>query len=72
VSHTRYTGASDGTGYGLAATPAQFLANRPGSRGPIPGLYLAGASTRSGHGIVGALSSGRKAARAILADAASP
>ncbi len=68
VSHRRYTGATDGTGYGLAATPAQFLEQRPGYRGPLPGLYLAGASTRAGHGIVGAMASGRNAARRVLHD----
>lgn len=62
VTHTRFTRATDGTGYGLAATPDQFMKGRPGYRGPIPGLFLAGANTRSGHGIVGALSSGRAAA----------
>ncbi|RME24553.1 MAG: NAD(P)/FAD-dependent oxidoreductase [Deltaproteobacteria bacterium] len=68
VTHTRFTRASEGTGYGLAATPEQMLKNRPGYRGPVDGLYLAGANTRAGHGIVGALASGRKAARRILAD----
>jgi all-trans-retinol 13,14-reductase len=68
LSHTRFTRATDGTGYGLAGTPAQFLGARPGSRGPVPGLYLCGASTRSGHGILGALMSGRSAARRIAAD----
>jgi len=62
VTHTRYTRATDGTGYGLACTPEQFLKRRPGPRGPLPGLYLAGASTRAGHGIVGAMSSGFQAA----------
>jgi all-trans-retinol 13,14-reductase len=68
VSHSRYTRASGGTGYGLAATPDQFLANRPGSRGPLERLYLCGASTRAGHGIVGAMRSGEQAARRILRD----
>lgn len=68
VTHSRFTRASDGTGYGLAATPEQFLKGRPGYRGPVPALYLAGASTRAGHGIVGALSSGRAAATRILED----
>lgn len=65
ATQTRYTRAAGGTGYGLAATPEQFMDKRPGSRGPIPGLYLAGASTRSGHGIVGALSSGKVAAHRV-------
>ncbi len=68
ITHSRYTRASDGTGYGLAATPAQFMQGRPGYRGPIPGLYFAGASTRAGHGIVGALTSGKHAAARILED----
>ena len=70
VSHVRFTQASDGTGYGLAATPAQFFAGRPGYRGPLESLYLCGASTRAGHGIVGAMQSGRAAARRILRDRA--
>ena len=68
VTHTRFTRATDGTGYGLAATPDQVMKRRPGYRGPVGQLYLAGASTRAGHGIVGALSSGQHAARRILAD----
>lgn len=70
VSHVRYTQASDGTGYGLAATPAQFMKGRPGYRSPIDGLYMCGASTRAGHGIVGAMSSGRVAAKILLRDLA--
>ena len=68
VTHTRYTRASDGTGYGLAATPEQFLKGRPGYRGPLPGLYLAGASTRAGHGIVGAMTSGHRCALKVAKD----
>ena len=55
VTHTRYTRASAGSGYGLACTPAQFMKGRPGYRGPLTGLYFAGANTRAGHGIVGAM-----------------
>lgn len=68
VTHTRYTRASDGTGYGLAATPEQFLKGRPGYRGPLAGLYLAGASTRAGHGVVGAMTSGQRCAQKIVKD----
>ena len=67
VTHSRYTHASGGTGYGIACTPAQFGSRRPGCRGPVPGLYLCGASTRSGHGILGAMMSGHQAARRISA-----
>jgi phytoene dehydrogenase-like protein len=68
VSHARFTRATGGTGYGLAATPAQFMTRRPGYRGPIPRLYLCGASTRAGHGIVGAMLGGRQAALRIAKD----
>lgn len=70
LSHMRYTRATDGTGYGLAATPQQFLRHRPGYRGPFEGLYFCGASTRAGHGVVGAMKSGEAAAKRILADLA--
>ena len=70
LTHTRYTRASDGTGYGLAAIPSQFLRNRPGYRGPLAGLYFCGGSTRAGHGIVGAMMSGEQAAKRILGDRA--
>lgn len=70
LSHARFTGASGGTGYGLAATPEQFMRGRPGYRGPIAGLYLTGASTRAGHGIVGAMMGGRAAAGRIVRDLA--
>jgi phytoene dehydrogenase-like protein len=66
LTHTRFTGSTGGTSYGIAATPAQFLERRPGSRTPIAGLYLAGASTRSGHGIIGAMTSGIMAAEQVL------
>ena len=70
LTHTRFTRASDGTGYGLAAIPSQFLRQRPGYRGPLAGLYFCGASTRAGHGVVGAMMSGEQAAKRILADLA--
>ena len=62
LTHTRYTNSSGGTSYGIAATPEQFLQKRPSARTPIEGLFLAGASTRSGHGIVGVMQSGVVAA----------
>jgi phytoene dehydrogenase-like protein len=65
VTHARYTGASDGTPYGLAAVPSQFQAGRPDATGPLPGLWLCGASTRTAHGVVGALHGGLRAAEAV-------
>jgi phytoene dehydrogenase-like protein len=66
LTHTRFTGSSGGTSYGIAATPAQFLERRPDAETPVAGLYLAGASTRAGHGIIGAMSSGMTAAERVL------
>jgi phytoene dehydrogenase-like protein len=68
VTHHRFTRATDGTGYGLAASPEQFMRNRPGYRGPLKNLYLCGASTRAGHGIVGAMMSGEHAFKRIASD----
>lgn len=65
VSHSRYTRASAGTGYGLACTPEQFLERRPNYEGPIDGLFLCGVSTRAGHGIVGAMLGGHHAAKVV-------
>jgi all-trans-retinol 13,14-reductase len=65
ASHGRFTRASGGTGYGLSAIPSQFNEGRPGVKTPIEDLYICGASTRSGHGILGALLSGRIAASSI-------
>lgn len=65
MSHIRYTRASDGTGYGIAATPEQFFEHRPGYQGPIDGLFLAGANTRAGHGVLGSMLSGHRAAKRI-------
>jgi phytoene dehydrogenase-like protein len=70
LTHSRFTRATDGTGYGLAATPEQFLQGRPGYRGPVAGLYQCGASTRAGHGIIGAMRSGQNAAHVVLRDLA--
>jgi phytoene dehydrogenase-like protein len=67
MSHTRFTQATDGSAYGIALTPEQFGRGRPGYEAIFPGFHLAGVSTRDNHGIVGAMSSGRSAAKAVLA-----
>jgi phytoene dehydrogenase-like protein len=66
LTHSRYTLSTDGTGYGIALIPGQFDTQRPGVVTPLKGLFLAGASTRTGHGVWGAVLSGRDAARAAL------
>lgn len=70
VTHRRFTGATDGAAYGLAQTPEQMFRGRPGYRGPIDGLYLCGASTRAGHGVLGTMTGGRRAALRIEREAA--
>lgn len=62
----RYTGASNGTSYGMSLVPWQFLHHRPTAKTPVKGLFLCGASLRTGHGIFGAMTSGVEAASAVL------
>lgn len=69
MSHVRFTRASQGTGYGIACTPEQFMAARPGYKGPVEGLFLAGASTRASHGVMGSLQSGQRCAGKVLREA---
>lgn len=66
LTQTRYTGSTDGSAYGIAATPAQFGPKRPGPETGVSGLYLCGASCRAGHGIHGAARSGLDAAARLL------
>lgn len=67
MTHTRYVGSTDGTSYGLAATPAQFLERRPHAKGAkVQGLTFCGASLQAGHGIVGSMISGLQAAEYVL------
>jgi phytoene dehydrogenase-like protein len=68
VSHMRFTLASAGSGYGLAATPGQFGLNRPRTRLPLRGLYCAGASCRTGHGVLPTVLSGFTTARDLIRD----
>lgn len=66
MTHTRYVRSSEGSCYGFAALPSQFLGKRPGARSTIEGLFFCGTNCRAGHGIVGAMTSGVQAADAIL------
>ncbi|CAA9516298.1 MAG: hypothetical protein AVDCRST_MAG85-2631 [uncultured Solirubrobacteraceae bacterium] len=66
LTHERYTLSTDGASYGIELATDQTGPRRPAARTPVGGLYLAGASARSGHGIVGALSGGREAASQVL------
>ncbi len=65
MTHTRMTGSTGGTGYGIALIPSQVLFRRPGAATDVKGLYLCGASTMSGHGILGTMWSGLLAASRV-------
>lgn len=65
LTHTRFTGSTGGTSYGIAPIPAQYLFRRPGNATEIKGLYLCGASTMTGHGIPGVMWSGVLAAARV-------
>ncbi len=66
VTQERYTLSTGGTSYGIEAALDQFGPGRPGPATEIAGLYLTGASTTSGHGIVGAMRGGVATAGAVL------
>ena len=64
ITEERLMRVVGGTAYGLALTPAQTT-GRPGHASPLEGLYLAGASTRGGVGLLGTLTGGVGAASAV-------
>lgn len=66
MTHERFTRSTNGTSYGIEATPEQFLFDRPPPTTPVAGLYLCGASTIRGHGVAGVMAGGVMAASAIL------
>ncbi len=66
VTQERFTHSTGGTSYGIEFACDQMGPMRLGPRTEIPGLYLCGASTPSGHGIGGVLRSGVIAAAAVL------
>ncbi len=58
ITHERYVRSTGGTSYGAKCTPDQMMGNRPGFVTPLPGLYVVGASTMTGHGIAGSMAGG--------------
>ncbi len=72
VSLSRYTRAAAGTGYGLSVQRGQFARQRPGCDTVVPGLFVCGASTRNGPGIVAVALSGRHAADLVAGDLGHP
>lgn len=64
ITEERLMRCTGGSSYGPAFIPGQTV-NRPGFVGPVDRLYLAGASTRTGAGLIGTLHSGVSAASAV-------
>ena len=66
VTQERFTLSTGGACYGLELARDQVGPKRPDVRTEIPGLYLTGASTVWGHGIVGVMLGGLGTAGAVL------
>ena len=66
LTQERFTHSTGGTSYGIEAATDQIGPLRPDAATTVPGLFLCGASTASGHGIANVLRSGVVAAGAIL------
>jgi phytoene dehydrogenase-like protein len=66
ITQERFTLSTGGACYGLEMTLDQLGPFRPNVTTPIPGLYLAGASTKHQHGIVATLNGGAGTAGAVL------
>ena len=66
VTNVRYTGNSQGAIYGFANTPEENPGFRMDNRGPVTGLWFAGAWTRPSAGYQGVITSGYNTATAIL------
>lgn len=69
LTQERFTLSTGGTSYGLEHTPDQYMTARVALQTELPGLWMVGANTIFGHGIAGAMVSGRAAAGAILKQA---
>lgn len=66
VTQERFTHSTGGTSYGIEFATDQMGPLRVGPATDVAGLFLAGASTPSGHGIGNVLRSGVVAASAVL------
>ncbi len=64
VTQERFTHSTGGTAYGIEYATDQMGPMRFGPETGIPGLFLCGASTPSGHGIANVMLSGLRAAEA--------
>jgi phytoene dehydrogenase-like protein len=66
VTQERFTHSTGGTSYGIEYATDQTAPTRIGPHTDLPGLFLCGASTPSGHGIANVMVSGVRAASAAL------
>ncbi|MBN2719303.1 MAG: NAD(P)-binding protein [Deltaproteobacteria bacterium] len=66
VSNVRYTGNPQGAIYGFANTPEENPGFRMDNKGPLEGLWFAGAWTRPSAGYQGVITSGYNTAMCIL------
>ncbi len=66
LTHERFTLSTSGSCYGIEVASDQIGPRRPGPRTEIRGLFLTGASTVWGSGIVGAVTGGMGTAGYIL------
>lgn len=68
ITNMRYSGNIDGAIYGFANHPWDHTVLRLGQKGPLDGMYLAGAWTQPGGGFQPAISSGQAVAALIRRD----
>jgi phytoene dehydrogenase-like protein/ferredoxin-NADP reductase len=68
LTHMRYTGNAYGAVYGYENSPVEGTVLRLPNRGPLQGLYLAGAWVRVGGGFQPCIDSGRTAAENVIED----
>ena len=68
VTQERFTRSTGGTSYGVEFACDQMGPMRIGPETELPGLYLCGASTPSGHGVGGVMRGGVIAAGAVIGD----
>ena len=66
LTNDHYVAATDGNLYGIEKRLGQIGPFAFAPRAPVDGLYLCGASTSAGHGVLGVTYSGLDAAKAVL------
>ncbi|HSJ57929.1 MAG TPA: NAD(P)/FAD-dependent oxidoreductase, partial [Anaerolineae bacterium] len=65
LTNMRYAGTTGGSIYGFNQPPRDNMVWRMGQRGPVDGLYFAGAWTQPGGGFEPTMMTGVRAGRAV-------